>query len=515
MSREARDPMSPNPLSFSNAQRFGVRLSVLLGALAALAVTVMLNYLSARHHWQFDLTRRQVTALSPQTLRVLASLTNETKITLFFDARSDPTLYELLERLLRKYAENPRVTVRAVDPTREPADAELMLATYQLSSVKDRNFIILEHQGRSSVLYAEELGTFAREMISEGPPPEFSKSLKAFNGEPAITTALFNLANPRRYRILFTAGHGEHDPERSGHPHGYSKFAQTIREKTGAEIAKLALNGTNEIPADAQLLVIAGPQQPFASDELDKLEKYLRGGGRLLALVSNPLRGTRAGLEQVLAKWNVAVGDAIILDPPNAIEETSLLTGQLNADQPITRALVAADPENAKLRLVLPRPIGLLRSGPPAPDAPDAQILAFTSKQGIEVSDVRNGVLYRNAFNERTGAFPLLAAAEQGSVRGVTADRGAVRLVVAGDSLFLDDELIDSPRANRLFGALAVTWLLDRPSVLMEKLAPQQVATYRVMISRRELRFVEWALLAGVPGAILLLGSLVAWRRAR
>lgn len=506
---------SPSP-SFSAARRFGLRLSVLLGLVAALAVTVMFNYLAARHHWQFDLTGRQSASVSPQTERVLAALTNETKITLFFDTRSDPTLYGMLERLLRNYTDaNARLSVRTVDPTREPADAELVLATYQLGSVKDRNFIVLETQGRSRVLYEQELGDYAVEMATEGPPPEFRKSLKSFKAEIALTTALFNLANPRRYKILFTTDHGEHDPDRAGHPHGYSKFAQTIREKTGADLEKVSLAGTNEIPADCQLLVIAGPQSPFAPMELERLEKYLRGGGRLLALISNPIRGSRAGLENILAKWNVAVGDAIILDPPNTPEENSLLTAQLNSDQPITRALVADDPSNSRIRLVLPRPIGLIRAGPPAPDAPDVQILAFTSKEGIEITDIRGGALYRSPFNDRIGAFPLLAAAEQGSVRGVTAERGAVRLVVAGDSLFLDNELIDSPPANRLFGALAVTWLLDRPPVLLQGLVPQPVSTYRVIVTRRELRTVQWVLLGAVPGGILLLGALVAWRRGR
>jgi hypothetical protein len=508
--------MPSAPPSFSTARRLGIRLSVLLGLVAALALVVMLNYLAARHHWQIALTGRQAATLSAQTLRVLGTLTNETKITIFFDTRSDATLYGLVERLLRRYTTaNPRLSVRTVDPTREPGEAELVLATYQLGSVKDRNFIVLDTQGRSRVLYEQELGDYAVEMTAEGPPREFRKWLQAFNGEVALTTALFNLASPRRYKIFFTTGHGEHDAERVGHPHGYSKFAQTIREKTGADLEQCSLAGTNEIPADCQLLVIAGPQQPFAPAELEKLEKYLRGGGRLLALVSNPIRGGRAGLEQVLAKWNVAVGDAIILDPPNTPEENSLLTAQLNADQPITRALTADDPNNARIRLVLPRPIGLIRAGPPTPDAPDVQILAFTSKEGIEITDVRNGALYRSPFNDRIGAFPLLAAAEQGSVRGVTAERGAVRLVVAGDSLFLDNELIDSPPANRLFGALAVTWLLDRPSVLLQGLVPQPVASYRVIVTRRELRTVQWVLLGAVPGAILLLGALVAWRRGR
>lgn len=508
--------MSPLTSSFSTARRWRTRISVVSGLLAAFALVVMLNYLAVRHHWLFDLTKNRTASLSAQTKRVLGDVTNEVQMTIFFDTRSDPTLYGMVERLLRLYADqNPRLKVRTVDPTREPGEAELLLATSQLGSVKDRNFVVLETEGRSRVLYAEELGTYKHEMVSAGPPAEYIKSLSSFEGEVAITTALFNLANPRRYTVLFTAGHGEHDPDRTGHPHGYSKLAQTIRDKTGADIGKLSLTGTNEVPTDCQLLVIGGPVQNFTPQELEKVEKYLRGGGRLLALVSNPIRGGRAGLEEVLAKWNVAVGDAILLDPPNTPEENSLLTAQLNSEHPLTRALVSEDPVSARLRLVLPRPVGLLRSGQTAADAPQVQILAFTSKEGIEITETRNGVLHRNPRGDRTGAFPLLVAAEQGGVRGVAAERGATRMVVVGDSLFLDNELIDTPPANRLFAGLAVTWLLDRPPVLLKGLIPQQVSTYRVLVTRRELRSAQWILLGAVPGGILLLGLIVAWRRGR
>jgi hypothetical protein len=507
----------PNPApTFSALSRWGIGLNVACGLAAALALVLMVNYLSARHHWRFPLGGQRQRPLSPQTLRVLASLTNHVKITLFFDTRGEEQLYNLLASLTRDYAQaNPHLSVRTIDPARQPADAELLLATYQLHALKDRNFVVLDCEGRPRVLYANELAESRKELLSEGPPREFLKHLVSFRGEAALTTALFNIVNARRFKIAFTQGHGEHDPDRPGQPHGYAKFAQAIREKVNADIEKLLLLGTNEIPADCQLLIIAGPREPFAEPELARIDNFLHQGGRLLALVSNPARNGRAGLESLLARWNVAVGQKILVDPQNAPTDNALLAG-LDLDHPhaITKAL-AADAEEPRILLVLPRAVGPLRPGPAAPDAPSVQVLAHTGEAAIEVSDVRDGVPYRNPLTDLRGSFPVLVAVEQGSIKGVTADRGSTRIVAAGDSLFLDNEMIETPPANRYFGTLAVDWLLDRPQVLLEGLVPQLVTSYRVVLTDEQLRAARWLLLAALPAAPLLLGALVWWRRRR
>jgi hypothetical protein len=504
----------PNPSpTFSALSRWGMGLNVAIGLAAALALVFMVNYLSARHHWRLSLGGQRQHPLSPQTLRVLAALTNNVKITLFFDTRGEEQLYSLLASLTREYSQaSPHISVRTVDPTRQPADAELLLATYQLSALKDRNFVVLDCEGRPRVLYANELGDYRDELVSEGPPREFRKHLELFRGESALTTALFNIANARRFKIGFTQGHGEHDPGRPGQPHGYAKFTQAIREKVNADLGMVSLLGTNDVPADCQLLIIAGPREPFAETELARIDNFLRQGGRLLALVSNPARNGRAGLESLLARWNVSVGDKILLDPQNAPAENALLTGWLSTNHPITKALTA-DAEKSRLLLVLPRAVGPVRPGPAAPDAPSVQILAGTGADAVEVSDVRDGVPYRNPMTDRRGSFPLMVAVEQGSIKGVTAERGSTRIVVAGDSLFLDNELIENPPENHFFATLAVNWLLDRPQVLLEGLVPQPVSSYRVVLTERQLRASRWLLLVALPAAPLVLGALVWWRR--
>jgi hypothetical protein len=92
-----------------------------------------------------------------------------------------------------------------------------------------------------------------------------------------------------------------------------------------------------------------------------------------------------------------------------------------------------------------------------------------------------------------------------------TASSGA-RIVVVGDSLFLDNQLMVAG-ANRDFAGYAVNWLLDRPT-LLKGIGPRPVVEFRLIMTRQQQFQVRWLLLGALPGGVLALGGLV-WLRRR
>ena len=510
--------LSPNtPSSFSVGQKWSLGLQAVVGGIAFVAIVVMLNYLAARHYQRLDLSANRERVLSPQTLRVLASITNEFKVTVFFDKDSEAELYDLSTSLLREYnSANPNIIVKTVDPTRRPAEAELVLAEHKITGLKDKNFIIFDCDGRTRLIYENELSDYDINAVISGKSQEFKR--KTFNGELLFTTAIFNLAHPREFKVCFLSGHGEHDPEKTEHPHGYAKFAQILTAKCNAQWEKITLLGTNEIPDDCQLLVIAGARLPIESVELEKIGGYLRRGGRLFALMGNLAytAGKRTGLEDLLREWGVGVANNLVFDPRYSPTGNDLLTAQMNNEHPIMKALLSADGD-MRLRLILPRAVGqstIATNRNVNPDAAKITVLAATSDGGEEATDIVDGVPYRNPYANRTGVFPLAVAVEQGRVQDVTVQRGAMRMIVLGDSLCLDNELIDNAPANHLFAGLAVDWLLDRPQVLLEGLVPQPLKSYQIVMTPHESRTIRWVLLFGFPGIALALGGMI-WLRRR
>jgi ABC-type uncharacterized transport system involved in gliding motility auxiliary subunit len=106
-----------------------------------------------------------------------------------------------------------------------------------------------------------------------------------------------------------------------------------------------------------------------------------------------------------------------------------------------------------------------------------------------------------------------MVAVEKGAIKGVITERGATRMVVVGDSVFLGNLQIDS-QANRDFAAAAVNWLLERTQ-LLAGVGPRPVTQYRIVMTRAQMHQAQWILLGALPGSVALLGGLVWLRRRR
>src|SRR5262249_23173703 len=94
---------------------------------------------------------------------------------------------------------------------------------------------------------------------------------------------------------------------------GYLKFASLLQQNSIRPLS-LSLVGTNSVPADCNLLVVAGPRAAIPDPELAKLDHYLAQGGRMLALFNSASLNRPTGLEKLLASWGVEVGTDLVQD---------------------------------------------------------------------------------------------------------------------------------------------------------------------------------------------------------
>jgi len=267
----------PKP-SFSPARKWSVSLSVVVSTIAVFALMLMLNYLAARHYYRFPLALNTQTEISPLTLRVLSGVTNPVKAVVFFD-KQEP-LFDSVWGLLKEYRfACPKLTVEAVDYITDPASAELARAKYQLSfsSEKDKDMVIFDCQGRTRIVNVGELSELDMAPLMSGNSQEIKRT--HFKGEMMFTSAILGVSNPRQLKACYVQGHGEHDLDSDHKLMGYSKFNELLRDNN-IEVQVLRLDGPGEIP-DCQLMIIAGPKNPFLPEELAKVDQYLKQGGRV------------------------------------------------------------------------------------------------------------------------------------------------------------------------------------------------------------------------------------------
>jgi ABC-type uncharacterized transport system involved in gliding motility auxiliary subunit len=480
--------------SFSRGQKWAIALNTLLAVLMVSAVMVMMNYLSGRYFQRFQLSTRTRVELSSRTVHLLHSLTNEVRITLYYN-RDEPLYSDIAELLKEYHFNNPKIIVETVDYDRDPGAAQDLKMKYNLGASTNKNLVIFDCAPNTKILPGAALMESTLEQVPNAPEREFRRKPVAFRGEMLFTAALLAVTNPKPLKACFLQGHGEHRLDDEADPMGYLKFGGVLAQNH-IQIQQLSLI-TNAVPADCNLLIIAGPKDPIPKVELDRIEQYVNEGGRLLVLFNALSANRLTGLEKSLAQWGILVGDAVIKDPKNSYSGTDIVVSDFRSC-PAVNPLVGS-----QIEMVLPREISRTELPPQSVTGLKVEEIAFSGPDSF----ARN----QEAASERR-ARPLMVAMENGTAKGVATERGLTRMLVVGDSIFLDNQLIEAA-ANRDFAGYAANWLLDR-TLLLEGLGPRPVDEYRLSITKRQLQALQWILLGAMPGGILLFGGLV-WLRRR
>ncbi len=493
------DDKEPSP-SFSVGRKWGVGFNVLLSVLLFLALVVAANYLAARHFRRFYLAGEASQPLSPQTLGVLRSLTNQVRVVVLFDAE-DP-LYSSVTSLINEYKHaSPKLQIELVDYLRNPGGAQLIKSQYKLNQLQDKDLVLFDSGGRIRVVYQRELSDYDYSGLMVGKTNEVKRS--AFKGESLFTGAILTVTDPRQPKAYYLLGHNEHSPVDDRQDEGYAKFIGLLNEKN-IVAGGLTLLGTNDIPADCELLIVAGATDRLTQFELDKVDKYLNQGGRLFVLFNSLVQNI--GLERTLAKWGVLVGNNIVVEKSrNTTTGQDVIAGKFG-NHAIVRPLAGT----RGVHFLLPRSVEKINRAGSSADAAKVEELVMASESSVAVTDIRNGVLNESP-RDRHGPLSLAVAVEKGGLQGVSGDRGATRIVVVGESRFLGNHMIDSG-GNRDFANLSVNWLLDRPA-LLGGVGPKPVKEYKLELTRTQTRMLRWILLLVLPGVVLLFGLLVWFRR--
>ena len=114
--------------------------------------------------------------------------------------------------------------------------------------------------------------------------------------------------------MYFTQGHGEKDTASAERP-GYNAAAAAM---TGDNfVLDTLVLAQKDVPADAAILIIAGPKSDFLPSETDKLRPTSPRGGKLLVMLDPPASAQeppRTNLVSLLRAWDIDVGANVVID---------------------------------------------------------------------------------------------------------------------------------------------------------------------------------------------------------
>jgi len=448
------------------------------GIVLAVALVGMVNWLGYRHYARGDWTSSKVYSLSEKSRNVLKGVTKDVRVVVLMTANT-PLFSETKELLDRYKAACPKLSVEFIDPERDPLRTKMLAQEFSVASA---NTVVFASEGRKKYVTSDQLAEYDYSGMQMGQAPK----MKGFKGEEQFTSAILGVVSPKVPKVYFSTGHGEHDPDGMD-ADGYSSLRDAVKREN-FEVAKTSLL-SGSIPADCDLLVVAGPKAPFSEPERAALKAYLDKGGRALVLL-DPVLGSRAassGLEPFLKAYGVEVNSDLVVDPGKQLPFFSVAA--VYADDFRSHPVV-----NGMQGLAVLLPVALTTTD----KGWGQRNLSVNAAGQLEI---------KQSPGDTPGPVPLGVAAESDKDK----DRGW-RLVVFGNSAFAGNQYIANA-GNANLALNAVDWLAKQEQAL--GIAPKTPEQVQLFLSASQMRNVLLISLVGLPACAIALGVAVWWRRRR
>jgi ABC-type uncharacterized transport system involved in gliding motility auxiliary subunit len=453
--------------------------SAVLGTALGIALLALLAFLSTRYHHRWDWTEAKTHSLTDQTVKVLQGLDEPVTVTALFAQIAASEAKDLLERY--QSAAPEKLKVEYVDPQAQPGRlAELGIEGGRLEG---------------GLLH-----------VALGPN---SVDVKEVN-EVALTQAIVKLTRQEQKKVYFLDGHNERpiEGEKAAEGGGMQQAAEALRNEN-YQVESLLLAAKGEVPADANVVIDAGPTRPLNELEHAALVRYLERGGALLVMI-DPRAGTDLGSD--LAAWGVELGDDVIVDRVQGLfgRPTTPFAAEYGEHE-ITRELGDATMFHVA-RSVAPAASAagalapIVRTGDQSWAERDLdRLLTKGEAEYNDGADLRGPVSLAVAGTVQLGTPP----ATEGEP---SAEPKTARLVVFGDSDFASNQLINEFRNRDLF-VNAVNWLLGDVEAISVR--PGKARASRLQLTSEQFLEIRYLALFVMPELIALLGVIAWWQRRR
>ena len=444
-----------------------------LGAVLALGVVVLVNFVAERYRARVDLTAEGLFTLDPATISLLDRLDDEERLVTVKTFMA-PGEGRWFENLLDEYRYRTRnFQYELVDPQKEP----LQVKQY---GIRTRGTSVVELSGDGAV---------HRTRLEE-------------QTEEALSNALQRALKSEDRTVVFTGGHGEGDLTQVD-GEGFSILNGRLREMNLAVTVDHDLS--TGAPDSPGVLVALRPTEPFSIDEVAAIRTHLERGGDALFLLD---AGPPTGLEGLLRDYGIELGQDFIVD-------LSGLGQLLGADVAVPVVIRYGDhPIVDKMGQGTMSYYPYARSVMPMPGRSEAVALAFTDRNSWGESDLsplrgEGGQVEYDQEEDRPG--PLGVAVVTTADADSAAEEGdRARILVFGDADFASNQYFGQ-QANGQLLVSSLQWLTEGEDRLT---IPQRTPRFNPLsLVGTEGTTIMWLSVFVLPFAVALSGFVIMLRR--
>lgn len=463
----------------------GARLGTMsiVSIVAFLGILVAVNYLGVRQSKRWDLTANQFYSLSDQTVKILKGLDSPLKFTVYDQELS----FDRSRTRLNEYKyHSSRIETEYVDVDKNPTRAKA-------AGIQQYGTIVIDYKGRT-------------------------EKVTSLN-EQDLTNGLIKAATGKQRKVYFTRGHGEKDSASTDRL-GYGTVTQGLTsDNYGVET--MALVQQKEIPADATVVIIAGPQTDFLPEEIAQLKTYVARGGKVLIMLdpSEKPQASTPLLIDFLHDWGVNVGNDFLVDMSGTSNNPSVVVAIQYPTHAITEGfngLITAFPASRSMTAVEGgvnghNPMPIVESSPGSWAEQDIAGLAKAMPTLDAAKGDRQGpVSIGLAVSAPATDVPPAPATNTSPATTEEPQKPESRIVAIGDSDFPANAYLGIP-GNRDFFINTVNWLAQQEGMI--SIRPKSPEDRRLTLPASAMNSVMLLSIFIIPGLVFASGVYAWWRR--
>ncbi|MEE2750855.1 MAG: Gldg family protein [Myxococcota bacterium] len=414
-----------------------------------LALVFPINFIASEHNKRWDLTYFRTASPGDATLSLVENLNTPVKVTIFQEPSS-----EVAEELLAYFTvlEGPKLQLDVLDQASDPELSKEL-------KIRDNGYVAVSG---ASLVEGEEEKTVTKSFKVGTDLDAAKRKLQTLDED--FHKILIEVAKGNRVAYL-TTGHNEFSTK--GGDNASEKLAnlKQLLKAVGFKVKELGLKEGlgDEVPEDADIVMVVAPRAPFLASEADTLTRYLDRGGSLFVALEPDFGSSdlvefdrEDPFDDVLSALGVKAGEGVLASEasfymesrrPRLQDRVNIFTTRFSSHASNTTLSKFA---RRGARLILPS-AGHIE-----------EIEGFSGKVTITArslpdnwADIDGNLELSDGESKKV--HPVAAASTGGE--GDTAWRG----IVIADATSLSDQWIPNP-GNQLYVYDAVNWLIGEES---------------------------------------------------
>ncbi len=439
-----------------------------------------------------DLTDSGQFTLSPETLDVIERFDRDVRITGFYSGRLLPQR-EVDNQFFQLYtvASEGRITVDYIDPDQNPTRAEAFGVQFD---------------GDVFVSYVDEAGEADLDTVL--------RVEQRSAQERDVTGALLRLQQFEAFRVAFEIGYSTVNPDDESET-GLSGIITGL-ENSGVIVGGIDLSAyaaqDADIPSEINAILFTQMSAPLDTAAVAVLDRYVQGGGSLFIMADADLRrGTPFLTEDSV--FNTYLWQTFGLQMIDGVVVDNMVSGQTPFDiVSVTLADASEltanlnDPNDQSTSVQFPIARGVrVNTSPPVSNG-----IIIDASPGSYIETDQDTLVNESYSEFENGVDP------QGPITTAAwahnQDTGS-KLVLVGDDDFVTNQHVGAPFGNSIFFTNAITWVTNYGESV--SFAPTARVTNLpvIFVTLQTLDQIALLTLVLIPGAVLLLGLGVWWRR--